>query len=109
MLALSSVGLHSLLCRLAHVLKDMYPNLKIYKYPIFVTGGGRRYDPHELEGTSCGIAVCCSFRDIVIMDTVWRGYVGRQESQNQWPGCRMGYWKQEGAQCTGNLLYAESI
>jgi len=43
------------------------------------------------------------------MDTVWGGYVGRQESQSQWPGCRMGYWKQEGAQWTGNLLYAEGI
>lgn len=109
MLALLSIRLRSLLRGLAHVLKDMYPHLKIYKYQIFVTGGGRRYDPHELEGASCGIAVCCSFRDIVSMDTVWGGYVGRQESQNQWPGCRLGYWKQEGAQWTGNLLYAENI
>ena len=98
----------SLVYALAHVSKDKHPYLEICKEPIFVTGRGRRYDSHELEST-CGIVVCCSCCVFVIMDTVCGGYLGRQETQNKWTGCRMGYTKQEGAQWTGNLLYAEGI
>jgi hypothetical protein len=44
------------------------------------------------------------------MDTLWRCYVGKQKSEEQWSGCRMGHRKQENAQWAGtssNMLCLE--
>jgi hypothetical protein len=81
----------------------MYFHLNICRSPISVTGLGLRHDPHQLEGCVVITVWCSNCRDTVIMDTLWRCYVGKQESEEQWPGCRMGHRKQENAQWPGTL------
>lgn len=79
----------------------MYVYLKVLRSIVFVIGPGLRHDPHQLQGGAV-FAVYCSSYCNTVMDTLWRGCVVKQASQEQWSGCRMGYWKQESAQGTGD-------
>lgn len=87
-----------------HPSRCMYVHLNIRRSPVFVIGLVIRHDPLQFE-VGAVIAVCCSsYCNTVVVDTLWRGCSGKQGSQEQRPGCRMGYRKQETSKRTGSWI-----